>query len=363
MTQKIKNKLNLRFLWLRLLLTVVILLTFFLMFFLGGGIVFFRPELGIKNFQNLPFEIHFIDVGLGDSIFMRFPSGKTMLVDSGPNTSSNNVVDYLYKLFKLENLTEIDYFVITHQDADHVGKGDEIFDAFQVNTFYRPKILSNYEVETYGNDNNFKVSTTKTYDAVIKAGYNELNCQMLYSERGIELYDHDLSVKFLSPSKDKYSNFNNYSPMIMVTYKTTKFLLTGDAESVTEKEVIESYASELKADVLKVGHHGSDTSTSQELLNFVKPSYAVISVSESNKWNFPKKETLDKLNAIEAQILTTAEQGSIVMSEQNGKIVMFDKQIKCIFDIPSLIVCCSVALIIVWFIKIPKKKKPRIKNQ
>lgn len=326
------------------------------MFFLGGGMRYFQPAVAIKNFKELPFEIHFIDVGLGDSIFMRFPNGETMLIDCGPNEKNNKVVDYLTDLFKAEKIDDIDYLVLTHSDADHVGKATAVFENFQVNTLYRPRLSCQYETSIGKNPDGYREVETATYNNVIKAAYNEEGCKIIYSKAGIKLFDSEFSVEFLSPNKDKYSSYNNYSPIIRVTYDTAKFLLVGDAEAVAEREVIDLYGDELKADVLKVGHHGSSTSSGEEFLAKVRPTYAVISVSKDNKFDFPKQDTLSRLNAVGAQIKTTADLGSIVMSVKDGQIVECDKSTKAIFDIPVLIVCCSMAILIIWGFKVPKKK-------
>lgn len=326
------------------------------MFFLGGGLKYFQPAVAIKNFKELPFEIHFIDVGLGDSIFMRLPNGETMLVDCGPNEKNNQVVSYLSDLFKAEEIDDIDYLVLTHSDADHVGKAVEVFENFQVNTLYRPRLSCQYEVSIGKNLNGYREVDTATYNNVIKAAYNEDGCDIIYSEAGIKLFDNNFSVEFLSPNEERYSSYNNYSPMIMVTYDSAKFLLVGDAEGVAEKEVIALHGDNLKADVLKVGHHGSSTSSSEEFLAKVRPSFAIISTSKDNKFGFPKEDTLARLSAVDAQIRSTADLGSIVMSVKDGKIVECDKNEKPIFDIPILIVCSCMAIIIIWGFKIPKKK-------
>lgn len=356
MARKKKLEFETNYLMVRLILTAVILVAFLLTFFLGNGLDFFKVAAAVKDFNKYPFEIHFIDVGLGDSIFMRLPNNKTMLVDCGPNEDGNHVVEYLSDLFTYEKIDALDYLVLTHQDADHVGKGADIFETFQVNAIYRPKVLSKDEVTIYGNPNSYKTSTTQTYNNVIMAAYKEANCEIIYTEKNIKLFDSDFSVEFLSPAKDTYSNSNDYSPMIMVTYLTRKFLLTGDGESVAEKEVIATYGNDLKADVLKVGHHGSNTSTSLEFLEMVKPQIAVISVSENNKYKFPKLETLGRLEVVGAKVLTTSKFGTIAMTvDSNGNIIeVYSSESKHI-DVPILIVCCCVALILVWGIKVRKK--------
>lgn len=341
----------------RLVLTSIVVLVFCLMFFLGGGLIYFKPMAAIKNFKDLPFEIHFIDVGLGDSIFIRLPNEKTMLIDCGPNEKNNKVVSYLSDLFNAEGIDAIDYLVLTHSDADHVGKATAVFETFQVNALYRPKLSCEYEIKIDKNPNNYRKVDTATYDNVIKAAYNEDGCELIYNEAGLKFFDDSFSVEFLSPNEEKYSSYNNYSPMIMVTYDTVKFLLTGDGETVAENEVIKFHGNELKADVLKVGHHGSSTSTSMPFLEKEQPTYAIISVSEKNKYDFPKEDTISRLASVGATVKKTSDLGTIVMSAKDGQVIECEKHKKILFDIPLLIVLSAMALIIVWGFKIPKKKR------
>ncbi len=361
--KKNKNKPKYYF-GLRAGLTIVILAVMFLLFFLCGGVNYFKPAIAFNSFKELPFEIHFIDVGLGDSIFMRLPDGKTMLVDCGPNVKSNTVVDYLDELFNYEGIKSLDYFVLTHQDADHVGKGAAIFENFVVKNLYRPKVLSKSEVEFLPNPNGYKSSDTATYDNVIMAAYNEQGCEIHYNKKDIKFYDDNFEVKFLSPALNDYSNNNDYSPMIMVTYNSRKFLLTGDGETVAEDEVLALHNKgdiNLQADVLKVAHHGSKSSSSAKFLAAVSPSYAIISAPIENRWSFPNEEVVDRLNAVNAGILQTGLLGSIAISvDSESKIVIADHETGFIIDVPFLFVGATVGVLIVW--GIPAKVKKKDKN-
>ncbi len=341
----------------RLVLTIILLAVFLLTFFLGGGLYFFQSDVALRNFSERPFEIHFIDVGQGDSIFLRFPDNTTMLVDCGSNDESNNLINYLSDLFRYEKIDRIDRLVLTHQDEDHVGKAAQVLYNFDVGAVYRPKMLSITEKASLENLSNYKDSTSQTYDRTINAVYAE-NCEMYYNERGIEWGSEDYSVEFLSPAEDRYSVNNNYSPIIMVTYNSKKFLLTGDAEEKAESEIVTTYGQNIKADVLKVGHHGSESSTKAEhFLEYVSPSYAIISAAEKNAYGLPKASTIAKLKAAGAEVLYTYDKGSIVMSvSDEGAILLCDKGGKLKIDVPVLIVCTGMSLIIIWGFKVPKKK-------
>lgn len=336
-------------------LSLAVIIIFVCLFYFGGGMLFFGNQ--VVNYKDRPFEIQFIDVGLGDATLMRFPDDKVMLVDCGPSNAADNLVSHLSKLFQDERIDAIDYLVLTHQDADHVAGAIQVLETFQVNAVYRPKVLCAYEVENFGNPSGYKVSTTATYNHVITAVYQEPNCEIFYNEKGIALYDLNYSVEFLSPGKDSYSASNDYSAILMVTYNHAKFLLTGDAENISEKEVISGYGSYLKADVLKVGHHGSSTSSSAEFLNYVKPIYAVISVAAENRYDFPKADTLERLAAVNATVYSTAEIGNIVLSvNDDGQVTTPKVKESPIFDVPMLICFSLFTLLMIWGIRANGKK-------
>lgn len=243
--------------------------------------------------------VSFIDVGQGDSEFIELPNGETMLIDAGTNETGKNVVDYIKSL----GYTSINYVVGTHPHEDHIGGLDDVIKTFDIGSIYMPKITAD----------------TKTFEDVLDAAESK-NLMINTAKSGVSIMDtEDLSVKFLAPTLDIYENTNDYSAVVKVVYGDTSYLFTGDAEEFSENLITD----DVNADVLKVGHHGSSTSTSTEFLKKVSPSSAVISCGKDNSYGHPHSETLQKLADMGTAVYRTDELGTIV-SVSDGKTITFD---------------------------------------
>ena len=243
--------------------------------------------------------VSFIDVGQGDSEFIELPNGETMLIDAGTNETGKNVVDYIKSL----GYTSINYVVGTHPHEDHIGGLDDVIKTFDIGSIYMPKITAD----------------TKTFEDVLDAAESK-NLMINTAKSGVSIMDtEDLSVKFLAPTLDSYENTSDYSAVVKVVYGDTSYLFTGDAEEFSESLITD----DVNADVLKVGHHGSSTSTSTEYLKKVSPSSAVISCGKDNSYSHPHSETLQKLADIGTAVYRTDELGTIV-SVSDGKTINFD---------------------------------------
>lgn len=243
--------------------------------------------------------VSFIDVGQGDSEFIELPNGETMLIDAGTNETGKNVVDYIKSL----GYTSINYVVGTHPHEDHIGGLDDVIKTFDIGSIYMPKITAD----------------TKTFEDVLDAAESK-NLMINTAKSGVSIMDtEDLSVKFLAPTLDSYENTNDYSAVVKVVYGDTSYLFTGDAEEFSENLITD----DVNADVLKVGHHGSSTSTSTEFLKKVSPSSAVISCGKGNSYGHPHSETLQKLADMGTAVYRTDELGTIV-SVSDGKTINFD---------------------------------------
>lgn len=302
----------------------------------------------VKAVNNSTFQMYVVDVGQGDSIFIKLPDNKNMLIDCG----KKNEYDKLERFLNEKKVTKINYFIYTHSDEDHVGGGQGVFKNYDVEVLYRPKVLSKTENERFGNPNDFEVRDTITYDDSIMIAYEETGCEIRYSFKGEEIIGMDYSVKFLSPNKDTYSSFNSYSAVIMLEIYGKKILLTGDAEEDIEKELIEQYGDYLDSDILKVAHHGSNTASSSDFLNIVTPTYALISVGE-NQWGMPHKEVLDRLNYANVNnIYDTKSSETIAMGISQSEII--NLYLYCgvySFDRALFICVLSVLLLLVWGIR------------
>ncbi|VYT82718.1 MBL fold metallo-hydrolase [Clostridium tertium] len=242
-------------------------------------------------------KVHFIDVGQGDSILVQV-NNKTMLIDSGPKDEKEKLITYLNSL----NLETIDYLIATHPHEDHIGNMAYIINKYKIDKFYAPKVSNN----TSAFENMTESLSRKGLKInILKANTSSINL------------GENTTIEVFTPNLSTYENINNYSPIIKVSYKKVSFLFTGDAEDVLEKEVInESY--NLKSDILKVGHHGSSTSTSKEFFDKIDPSIAIISVGKDNTYGHPTNETLNTLSSVE--VYRTDIKGTIVISS-NGKSI------------------------------------------
>lgn len=277
-------------------LTIFLLLTLII----GGYLeIWLKLKPDMSKINKSALEVHFVDVGEGDATLIRFSSGKTMLIDSGDNVKVKQLTTYIDKVFFNSHKKVFDYVVLTHSDSDHSGNMDTILDKYKVNNFIRPNILidglENYLADgrvKYDNNNDYVATITKLYslekDNKIKVSFAEPDT---YIDMG-----NNAKVHILSPLKPYYTTTNDYSIVMIVEDNNEKFMLTSDASTDVENDIINSYDEDvLDVDVLKLGHHGSDTSTSLDWLDITQPDYAVISVGEDNSYQHPSSAVLDNI--------------------------------------------------------------------
>lgn len=256
-----------------------------------------KPDMSKINKSAL--EVHFVDVGEGDATLIRFTSGKTMLIDSGDNVKVKQLTTYIDKVFFNSHKKVFDYVVLTHSDCDHSGNMDTILDKYKVNNFIRPNILidglENYLADgraKYDNNNDYVATITKLYSLEKN---NKIKVSFAEPDTYIDM-GNNANVHILSPLKPHYTTTNDYSIVMIVEDNNEKFMLTSDASTDVENDIINSYDEDvLDVDVLKLGHHGSDTSTSLDWLDITQPDYAVISVGEDNSYQHPSSAVLDNI--------------------------------------------------------------------
>jgi len=245
--------------------------------------------------------ISYIDVGQGDSELIQ-QGGQTMLIDAGTTESTSSLLAYL----KTKSISKIDYLVLTHPHEDHIGGADDVINAYSIGKVYMPNV----------------VTTTKAFTNVLTA-MKAKGLSAAQPEPGSSFKLGDTNCITYGPVNTDAGNLNTYSIVIKLMYGNTKFLFTGDAESTNESGML-SKGFDLAADVLKVGHHGSDTSTSQLFLNAVHPKYSVIEVGKGNSYGHPTQAALNRLSNVGVQILRTDESGTIVCTS-DGATIKFDK--------------------------------------
>ncbi len=356
--KKIKTQMSIEEILIRIGISAVIILATFLIFFFGGGLNMFKSYLPKETIYSKDFEVHFIDVGQGDSTLIRLPDGKTMLIDCGEKSAGNTLVSYLTEVFNYNEVNAIDFLIFTHQDSDHIGSGKLVLDTFQVNCVYRPMQLTSYEINTLKHPNNegYAVSSSSTYNNTIKAVYQEPDCEIKFSQAGETIQGENYKVNFLTPlSVSSSTTNNNYSPLIMLEYNGAKFLFTGDAEKKVENEAVDKYGNLLKADVYKAGHHGSNTSSSAAFLEKVLPEYTVISCGKDNSYGHPNSNVIDRLKNTGSHIMTTMELGTVIMSvDESGSVIILSHSTPN-YDMTIVIAAGIILLLLTWGIKFNKK--------
>lgn len=251
-----------------------------------------------SNAASNSLSVHVINVGQGDAIFVKVPTGETILIDGGK--SGTTVINYLKK----QKVTSLTAVVSTHPDADHIGGLDEVIKAFKVKYVYAPKV--SHTTQAYKSF----LSAVKSKKLTIKTAQNGV----VIPEK-----DKNTEIKFIAPVKTyAKSDLNNWSGVLSVKHGSKKFLLTGDAELKSENDMM---AKKLisKVDVLKVGHHGASTSSSAKFLSLAKPTYSVISVGK-NSYGHPTSSTVKRLSAVKSKIYRTDKSGNIIFTS-NGKSV------------------------------------------
>lgn len=236
-------------------------------------------------------QVHFLDVGQGDSTIV-ISDESTMLIDSGDRDENNKVIKHLKKM----GIKRLDYIIITHPHSDHIGEMSEIIDSFDVGKVIMMKVPDN------------KVPTSKIYENML----NSIKSKKLkISPAKDEVFDFGNTKVYLYTPKGEYSDLNNYSVLVKIVHEDNSFLITGDCEKAEEKDMlVQSF--DLSAKVLKVGHHGSSTSSSKEFLEAVLPRYAVISCGEDNKYGHPSDEAISRLKKYSENIYITRDDEDII---------------------------------------------------
>lgn len=241
--------------------------------------------------------VHFIDVGQGDAILIQ-TNNKNLLIDSGPDNKK------AFSYLKAQGVKSLDYVIATHPHDDHIGSMAKIINTFDIHSFYAPKITNN----------------TDAFKDMLNS-LNNKNLKLIPAKVGLKINLGDnINCTILSPIENSYKELNNYSIVLKISYNNTSFIFMGDAEVSNENELIKT-GYNLKADILKVGHHGSNSSTSKPLLSEVKPKVAIISCGQGNDYGHPNKETINKLSEENISIYRTDKHGSIILESDGNKIM------------------------------------------
>ena len=246
-----------------------------------------------------PMEVHFLNVGQGDCTLVTCGS-HAMLIDAGDDTKGTTIQNYLQK----QKITKLDYLILTHPDADHIGGAPVIITKFDITKVF----VSNFEKDN------------QTYRKLIQS-LDDKRIKTLTPKVNSTYTLGSASITILAPGKE-YDNPNDASIALLLKNGTRSFLFTGDAGEEAEKDILKTNI-DISADVYKVGHHGSKYSTSKEFFKAVDPFYAVISCGEGNSYGHPHAETLNTLRTSGVMVYRTDEAGTIVAST-DGKSISFN---------------------------------------
>lgn len=258
--------------------------------------------LGDKTAADEDLQIHFIDVGQGDSILIR-SDGHNILIDAGENDKGQAVVSYL----ESQGVKTLDLVIGTHPHSDHIGGLDVVINEMDVKQVLMPSLKKSV------------VPTTKTYRDLLTSIQNK-NLTATTSKPG-QTYTFGKGVLTVLGPVEDYDDLNDTSLVARFDYGEHSFLFTGDMEKGAEQDLLASGA-DVSAEVLKLGHHGSSTSSSKAFYEAVAPSYCIASCGEDNEYGHPHKETLQRVQQSGAELYRTDYQGSIVFTIQNGKLAI-----------------------------------------
>ncbi|EIF6167054.1 MBL fold metallo-hydrolase [Clostridium perfringens] len=246
--------------------------------------------------------ISYMDVGQGDAAYIKV-NGNDILIDAGPRSNSKELLEQL----KAKNIDDFELVIATHPHEDHIGGMVDVFKEYEVKAFYSPKITH----------------TTKTYENLVKAVKDEgLKTKELKSGMVIDLGE-GAKFEVFTPQKSEYEELNDYSPIMKLSFGDTSYLFTGDAEKLAEEEALAKYKTSLDSDVIKFGHHGSSSSSSNAFIEAVSPKYGIISCAKDNKYGHPHRETLDIIKKYNIKTFRTDTDGEIILTS-DGKSINFN---------------------------------------
>jgi DNA internalization-related competence protein ComEC/Rec2 len=261
--------------------------------------------------------ITFIDVGQGDAVFIELPGGKNLLVDGGPKSTEFDAGERIVTPFlKRKGISAIDLLLVSHPDADHLGGIPAVLRDFEVKEVLdnglvaRSDLYSEYRREVHRLGRMLHLG---------RAG----KCQTMGD--GVRMYILSPSSALLqSDTSTGEASMNNASVVLKLQHGDVSFLLAGDAAMEAEEEMLNTYGDFLKSTVLKIGHHGSRSSSSEKFLDAVRPEYAVFSVGKHNRFNHPSPDVIQRLSNLGVDMKRTDEEGAVVFESDGSSLSYVD---------------------------------------
>lgn len=270
-----------------------------------NSIILSKKTVQADNLDGSYVKISFLDVGQGDASFIEFPSGKQMLVDCAKDATVLGALGRVMKYYD----KEIDYLVVTHADLDHYGGCIDVLKRFEVKNIIYTGLQKEDKSWQY------------FWDMIAKenAVYTEIAKQDVWQIDGA-------IINFLYPDKKLEKNSkekdNNTSLVFKLSYSENDILFMGDAEAELEKYLITAYKDILNAEVLKVGHHGSGSSSDQNFIDLVSPDYSVISVGKDNDYGHPSRRVIKRLERVGSKIYRTDEKKDIILKVSKNNVIL-----------------------------------------
>jgi len=305
-----KNKANLKNILIGILFIIILSVCFISINNNANNPNIVNPPVSSGKYGNIVIDeellnIFYFYVGNADSIFIKLGEN-TMLIDAGKISDGPHIADFLKEM----NITEIDYLIGTHDDSDHIGGIKTILDEIKVHNLYMPEIRANKDG---------KYSTS--YQAILDRLQNK-NLELTLAQNDVRFQFGEAIVILKWPEQGLVTSDNNTSVVVELNYKEQRYLFMGDLEKKMEKEILDSLNI---VDVVKIAHHGSDSSTSTEFLDRIEPKFAIIS-SGSKHYNFPSIVVINRLlEKVSKENIYITERDGTIWLKSDGNIIEFEK--------------------------------------
>lgn len=280
-----------------------------ILFLLAGCSLTIETQAGPPINEESFLKVHFIDVGQGDAtLIQQINQDNTynMLIDAGNNGDGGYLVEYL----KDQGVKTLDYIIGTHPHSDHIGGLDDVIKGFQVGAIIMPKVMAN----------------TRTFEEVMEA-VSDKGLSITSPVPGTSYPLGEAEFTILAPNSDDYASLNDYSIANRLVFGSNSFIFTGDAEALSEEEILNNFNKrDLASDVFKLAHHGSSTSNTEDFLEAINPSYGIISCGQDNSYGHPHREIMAQLKARNILVFRTDLHGTIVINS-DGKDISIETEL------------------------------------
>lgn len=280
-----------------------------ILFLLAGCSLTIETQAGPPISEESFLKVHFIDVGQGDAtLIQQINQDNTynMLIDAGNNGDGEYLVEYL----KDQGVKTLDYIIGTHPHSDHIGGLDDVIKGFQVGAIIMPKVMAN----------------TRTFEEVMEA-VSDKGLSITSPVPGTSYPLGEAEFTILAPNSDDYASLNDYSIANRIVFGSNSFIFTGDAEALSEEEILNNFNKrDLASDVFKLAHHGSSTSNTEDFLEAINPSYGIISCGQDNSYGHPHREIMAQLKARNILVFRTDLHGTIVINS-DGKDISIETEL------------------------------------